>query len=443
LLKPHEERVYSDRRIRAGRRACFAVLFALQFAAWLLLIATLCSKPAFCAGESAPRPVVVGYVFPQNDLLQPGQIDARRLTRINYAFADLQQGLIVNGHASDDANLAALVALKRQNPSLTVLISVGGWFGSGGFSDLALSAASRAVFIRSADDYVERHQLDGLDLDWEYPGVPGAGNRFRPEDRQNYTLLLTGLRQSFDSLQKQLHRRLYLTIAAAASSEFIEHTEMDKVAKAVDTVNLMAYDYYEPPDDRLTGNHAPLFTDPADPKQVSADRSVRELEQAGVPAAKIVLGIPFYSRAWSKVPNIDNGLFQPGKSAPPEDAPVGDAVVALANQGFVRWWDSAAAAPSLYNSAAKVFVSYEDPQSIAEKCRYVLENKLAGVMFWNYEDDSSGTLLDAIDAGLGIGPGAQSGSTGPRPRGTEGPTAASPPSAPPSSALPPYATAPR
>ena len=106
MLKPHEERVYSDRRIRAGRRACFAVLFALQFAAWLLLIATLCSKPAFCAGESAPRPVVVGYVFPQNDLLQPGQIDARRLTRINYAFADLQQGLIVNGHASDDANLA-------------------------------------------------------------------------------------------------------------------------------------------------------------------------------------------------------------------------------------------------------------------------------------------------------------------------------------------------
>jgi chitinase len=122
---------------------------------------------------------------------------------------------------------------------------------------------------------------------------------------------------------------------------------------------------------------------------------------------------------------------------------VGDAVVALANQGFVRWWDAAAAAPSLYNSAAKVFVTYEDPQSIAEKCRYVLENRLAGVMFWNYEDDPAGTLLDAIDAGLGIGPGAQSGSTGPRPRGTEGPTAASPPSAPPSSALPPYATAPR
>jgi chitinase len=426
LLKPHEEQVYGERRIRASRRALFA---AWIFAAWIVSIATLGSKPAFCADVSAPRPVVVGYVFPQNDLLQPGQIDARKLTRINYAFADLEHGRIVNGHACDDANLAGLVALKRQNPSLTVLISVGGWFGSAGFSDLALSAGSRAVFIRSADEYVERHQLDGLDLDWEYPGVTGAGNRFRPQDRRNYTLLLAGLRQSFDVLQKKLHRRLYLTIAAGAFSEFVEHTEMDKVAKAVDTVNLMAYDYYEPSTDRLTGNHAPLFTDPADPKQVSADRSVRELEQAGVPAAKIVLGIPFYSRAWSKVPNIDHGLFQPGNPAPPEDAPVGEAAMDLENQGFDRWWDAAAAAPSLYNSAAKVFVSYEDPQSIAEKCRYVLENKLAGVMFWNYEDDPAGTLLDAIDAGLGISYSAQSGSTEPRQRGRAGQTTAPPPSA--------------
>lgn len=415
MLKPHEERVYGERRIRAGRGtrsqpwlpfsfpALSAARLAASFAAWLLLVAALSPKPAFCADEPSLRPVVAGYVFPQNDLLQPGQIDVRKLTRINYAFADVEQGRIVNGHASDDANLAALVALKRQNPSLTVLISVGGWFGSAGFSDLALSAASRAVFIRSVDDYIERHELDGLDLDWEYPGVPGAGNRFRPPDRQNYTLLLAGLRQSFDALQKKLHRRLYLTIAAGASSEFIEHTEMDKVGKLVDTVNLMAYDYYEPPADRLTGNHAPLFTDPADPKQISADRSVRELEQAGVPAAKIVLGIPFYSRAWSRVPNIDHGLFQPGKSAPPGDAPVGDAALALGNQGFVRWWDASAAAPSLYNSAAKVFVTYEDPQSIAEKCRYVIENKLAGVMFWDYEDDPAGTLLDAIDAALGVG----------------------------------------
>lgn len=427
-------RIEANHRILSG-----ASLFAL---------ACLCFCFVSRAETNAPRPVIVAYVFPRDSLLRDGEIAALKLTRINYAFANIKDGRIVNGFAHDDQNLASLVALKQTNPTLTVLVSVGGWLWSGAFSDMSQTRQSRAIFISSVVEFVGRNHLDGLDIDWEYPGLPGAESHFRVEDKQNYTLLLKELRKRFNQLEKELHRRLYVTIATGASSEFLAHTEMNKVKKFVDTVNLMAYDYYEPPDDRLTGNHAPLFTDPADPKQVSADRSVRELEQAGVPAAKIVLGIPFYSRAWSKVPNIDNGLFQPGKSAPPEDAPVGDAVVALANQGFVRWWDSAAAAPSLYNSAAKVFVSYEDPQSIAEKCRYVLENKLAGVMFWNYEDDSTGTLLDAIDAGLGIGPGAHSGSSAPRPRGTAGqtaalPSSASPPSAPPSSALPPYAPAPR
>jgi chitinase len=375
----------------------------------LLFILGFLSGPALLArtGAVAAKPVVVAYIFKRNDLIQPGEIAAEKLTRINYAFANLQGGRIVNGFTSDDQNLAALVSLKQENPSLTVLVSVGGWLWSGNFSDTALTEASRHLFIESVVEFVDRHQLDGLDIDWEYPGQIGAGNEFRPEDKQNYTLLLKELRKCFDKQEKKLHRQLFLTIAAGASSDFLAHTEMGKVQKYLDTVNLMAYDYYEPSSDAITGHHAPLFTNPADPKKISADRSVREFEQAGVPAAKIVLGVPFYGHVWGDVADVDRGLFHPGKPVPNAFAQYGNISATMLNHGFTRYWDTVASAPYLYSSERKIFVSYEDPESLALKSKYVLDHKLGGIMFWDYAGDSTGALLDTIDTGLWKNPGAQ------------------------------------
>jgi chitinase len=369
---------------------------------WLLLFAMCLAYSSLFASASEPtqQPVIVAYVFPQQTVLQPGDIAAHKLTRINFAFANLQGGKIVTGSASDAANMATLIALKRENPSLTVLVSVGGWLWSGNFSDMALTSESRRVFIQSVIEFIERYQLDGLDIDWEYPGMAGATNHFRPEDKLNYTRILAELRKQFNDEEKKLHRRLFLTIAAGASSEFLAHTEMAEVQKYVDTVNLMAYDYYEPDSDTSTGNHAPLFTDPSDPKKISADRSVQEFEQAGVPAEKIVLGVPFYGHTWGQVPDQNHGLFQPGKPIPNVEANYSNISANMLNHGFTRYWDAAASVPYLYSPAQKIFVSYEDPESLAPKCKYVLDHKLAGIMFWDYSSDPSGKLLDAIDMGL-------------------------------------------
>ena len=373
----------------------------------LLLILSYFCTPVVCARmKASPAKLeIIAYVFKRNDLLQPGEIAAEKLTRINYAFALIQDGQIVNGYAHDDQNLAALVGLKREYPSLTVLISVGGWLGSGSFSDMALTGESRGRFIDSVVVFIRSHELDGLDIDWEYPAQVGAGNRFRSEDKRNYTLLFEELRKRFDKEQKRLHRHLFLTAATGASGTFLEHTEMGKVQKYLDTVNLMAYDYYEPTDDATTGNHAPLFADPADPKRISADRSVREFEQAGVPAPKIVLGVPFYGHAWGEVEDIDHGLFRPGKRVPNAFTHYGDITATMITNGFTRYWDSAASVPYLYNSEKEIFVSYEDPQSLALKCKYVVDHKLRGVMFWDYAADPSGALLNTIDAVLWKKPG--------------------------------------
>jgi chitinase len=168
----------------------------------------------------------------------------------------------------------------------------------------------------------------------------------------------------------------------------------------IDQVNLMTYDYYEAGDDPTTGNHAPLFTDPTDPKKDSADATVRAFEAAGVPAAKIVLGVPFYGRMWQQVASVNHGLFQTGKPVPNGYAPYNVIKETMLGHGFTRYWDTQSNVPYLYKEEKQVFVSYEDPQSLAVKGNYVLTHKLGGVMFWSYFNDSSGELLGAIDQSL-------------------------------------------
>jgi chitinase len=349
------------------------------------------------ASRSQERPQIIAYIFPREAVIRPEEVAATKLTRINYAFANIKDGQIVAESPVDAPNFATLVALKQQNPSLQVLVSVGGWLWSGNFSDVALTRASRARFIDSVAAFIRQYKLDGLDVDWEFPAQIGAGNRFRPEDKENYTLLLEELRQRFDREQRELGRRLLLSVAAGSDTDFLAHTQMGLVARAVDTVNLMAYDFYEPDSDKITGNHAPLYRDPADPKGGSADKSVHDFETAGVPARKIVLGVPFYGHVWGNVGPANHGLFQPGSPVPHTFAHYGDIEPTLLQQGFTRYWDAAAEVPFLYNAQTKQFVSYEDPVSLGVKCAYVRREGLGGVMFWEYSADPSGRLLDAID----------------------------------------------
>lgn len=382
---------------REHQTAVFRLALAVILSGFALPL-TVQASPR--AGHQPPKLQVIAYIFPQKHVIQPGEVAASKLTRINYAFANIEDGRIAAESPADAPNFATLVALKQQNPSLEVVISVGGWLWSGRFSDMALTHESRARFIDSAVAFIDQYKLDGLDIDWEFPAQIGAGNRFRPEDTHNYTLLLQELRKRFDREQRRLGRPLLLSVAAGATSEWLEHTEMGQVARAVDTVNLMAYDYYEPGDEGTTGNHAPLYTDPADPRHISADRSVHEFEQAGVPAGKIVLGVPFYGHVWGQVSPTNHGLFQPGKPVPGAYAGYKNIVGSMLQQGFTRYWDAAASVPYLYNAQKQEFVSYEDPESLALKCAYVRKQGLGGMMFWEYNGDPSGALLNAIDQGF-------------------------------------------
>ena len=355
---------------------------------------------------SPPRPAVIGYLFPQDAVIDPATLAADKLTHVNYAFANVRDGRVVEGFAHDADNFRILGEVRRAHPHLRILVSVGGWTWSGGFSDAALTPESRRVFVTSAVAFVRRHDLDGFDVDWEYPGQRGNGNVHRPEDRESFTALMADLRAALDADGTQRGRRLLLTFAAGASSSFIEHTQMDKVQAAVDFVNLMTYDFRVAQVEKVAGHHANLFPQPLDDKQRSGDRSVREFLAAGVPAGKLVLGVPFYGRGWTNItmeatPAPATGLYRPGQPLTGRSLAYGRLAAELVDrEGYVRLWDAQAQQPYLWNAATRSLICYDDPQSLAVKARYIREHGLGGAMFWQYGDDSSGALLDALDRGL-------------------------------------------
>jgi chitinase len=348
-----------------------------------------------------PRYEVVAYVMaPQpGALLDVTTIAAAKLTRINYAFFILKDGVISERRDHDDDNLRALVSLKQQNPQLQVMLSVGGGSGSAGFSEMASTAEGRKKFVDSAMAMIEKFNLDGIDVDWEYPGYTHTpGMKVGPEDKQNYTLVLRDLRRRFDKEEKRLGRPLVTSSATGATQKWMANTEMGKAAKWMTSVNMMCYDWYAARE-KNTGHDSPLYTNPQDPKHISIDDAVKMNLKAGVPRRKLVIGIPFYGRRWTGVGSTNNGLWQP-VTGEGSGIQFWQTVPLVNSQGFVRYWDSVAKAPYLYNAQTQTFITYNDAEAEKARTAYVKRNHLGGIMFWQYSGDPENILLDAINSGF-------------------------------------------
>src|SRR6185295_10100418 len=159
-----------------------------------------------------------------------------------------------------------------------------------------VSAESRLRFATSAVALLREHSLDGIDLDWEYPGQDVAGIKARPEDKQNFTLLLRELREQLDASGGR-----YLLTIASADHEYFDHTEMDKLHVYLDWINVMTYDFFNSATP-TTGHHAGLYRSRfAAANDRDGDAAIEQHLAAGIPAEKLVLGAAFYGRAFGAV----------------------------------------------------------------------------------------------------------------------------------------------
>jgi GH18 family chitinase len=126
-----------------------------------------------------PR-IIIAYVTSGSDVMP----DPNSMTHINYAFGHVNQTFNGIDVANPD-RLHQISALKQQNPDLKVILSVGGW-GSGRFSEMAADSLNRTAFAADAKRVIDEFNLDGVDIDWEYPTSSSAGISSSPDDTDNY-----------------------------------------------------------------------------------------------------------------------------------------------------------------------------------------------------------------------------------------------------------------
>lgn len=186
---------------------------------------------------------IIGYVAGYEDF-DPALVDANKLTHINYAFANIINGKPKFGLDVDSIKISKLIALKKVNPNLKVLYSIGGWVWSDKFSHVAAFPKARQTFAKHCVVLMKQHGFDGVDLDWEYPGQRAEDNAFRPSDKENFTLLLAQIRKYLDEAEKVDNTNYLLTIATGADQAYIDHTDLGKAHESLDFINVMCYDYY-------------------------------------------------------------------------------------------------------------------------------------------------------------------------------------------------------
>ncbi|KAJ9073180.1 hypothetical protein DSO57_1019229 [Entomophthora muscae] len=392
-------------------------------------------------GAVQDEKVVVGYYVPWGKVA-PEALPYDKVTHINYGFGVLYKredptSIFVDRYydGSKMRTIKTLAAAK----GVKVLMSVGGWTGSQTFSLVARDPTLRAEFIERLLVFVRKNtkpewdtnpdgwDMDGIDIDWEYPGRGAAKCYvYDPDDSANYLLLLKELRAALDKEFPNDHK---LITAAVRVKPFDgpdgnPMTDVSAYAPYFDYVNIMAYDIMGPWSPTI-GPNAPFVADTTRGGDgFSFTQGIDDWLAAGFPPNKISAGLAFYGRSLISTVDMDqtpDNMYQPKELATPRgDASDSNEPNFFCNEGsaysgvykykylrqdalsspttamngYNRYFDNATQTPWLFNPQTKRFISYDDPQSIQIKVDYVKKKNLRGVMYWDMTQDYEDELLN-------------------------------------------------
>lgn len=304
-------------------------------------------------------------------------------------------------------NFNQLKQLKVKHPDLKMLVVLGGWSWSRWFSAAAATDDLRRTLVSSCIDLYIKGNLpmlkghggkgaaanvfDGIDVDWEFPGVQGESyNTVSPDDKRNFTLLMAEFRSQLNAMTKENGKKYYLTVAVNSTRGHMDHTEPAEYTKSLDWVSLMTYDFHGNWEKTGPANfQSNLYGDPTSPDggKNNIDSAVKNMLELGVPASKIVVGVPFYARGWSGVPAANNGLYQTA-AAPAKGIEEGvEFYSTLAARKLTRFYHPVTKQLWTYDDGT--FWSYDDPKVIRTKVAYVRKHKLGGIMSWALDQDDA------------------------------------------------------
>ena len=325
---------------------------------FITIIAAALAFNNVIAAEDCPQSVVIAYVTAGSDEVP----DPSLMTHINYAFGNVNETF--NGVTiQHPERLRMIVGLKAKNPSLKVLLSIGGWT-AGRFSEMAATAENRQAFASDCLRVVDDFGLDGIDMDWEYPTSSAAGISSSPDDTENFTLLMQELR-------RVLGPERLLTAATVCDAKYIDFANC---LQYMDFVNVMTYDMSNPD----THHHAALYPSPIS-GYCTGSQAVEARLKAGVPREKLVMGMPFYSKGRRADPGVDQYL-RTGQLP----------------EGYRECWSDEAQAAYIANEKGEFVWAFENVRALTAICQYILDHNLRGGMYWDYVSDKTGDFTKTV-----------------------------------------------
>ncbi|KAJ7169103.1 glycoside hydrolase [Mycena crocata] len=423
------------------------------------LPSTLSRKAAQQLGDvTAAATFLAAAYYPDwsADAFPPEGLDYSKFDILFFAFAVPNSSSTLTWDSGSQAILKRLVAsAKSSGRGTKIVLSVGGWGGSTFFHQAAGSAANRTTFVNALASAVSTFALDGIDIDWEYPNNPGAGNPFGSADAANLLLLLTALRTKLGTAK--------IISAAVTDLPWIGSNgsplkDMSAYAAQMTYANLMNYDIFGDWSD-APGPNAPLgnLCGSSSQPEYSAEAAFAQWTAAKFPASKLLLGLPLYGYVLNSTKTVLTGSFTSPEAVPqsddkpasgtatngvirgankrplqsPSPSKVGTAAVAANLQswwgqqipfssivssgalvkkangtygeggGFTMGWDDCSDTPFLFNTAQKTVVSYDDTFSITDKAAFAKSKGMAGCFTWSLDQDDGVTLQNAIRKALG------------------------------------------
>lgn len=341
------------------------------------ILATALFSPAKADEAPAEAYRSVGYV--RNNALEKfgADMDVSNISHLNYAFGHVNEDSVT---VDDDALIETLISLKDKNPDLKILISLQHVGDPTRFSRRCLTPEGRTLLVDQTMEIVDKFGFDGVDLDWEYPGINlWTLERTDEADTENFTALLQEFRD-------RLGEERLLTIACGADIPNQEYTDFAAISPILDFMNVMGYDYnWNKFGTAHHSNLLPASVGNGNP-EVYGEAGINSLLDKGVPAEKIVLGVPFY------------GYLNSGEDA---DARNYTQIKEMIESGEYTLEYDETTQQSYLAKDGEMALGFDDPVTLEFKADYVKENGLGGMMFWDYgHDDDEGTLRQAIWEGL-------------------------------------------
>eukprot|EP00257_Ricinus_communis_P007264 XP_002523518.2 class V chitinase [Ricinus communis] len=337
--------------------------------------------------SSAGQNVVRAAYWHYGTQFPVSEIDSTLFTHLFCAFADLdRQTYRVTIPSANQAQFSTFTEIvRRRNPSVKTLLSIGGGGGeavAAAFDSMASQANSRKQFIDSSIIIARSYRFDGLDLDWEYPDTTTK--------MANLGLLLTEWRAAIANESAVTgNAPLLLSAAVFRSSDYFTiDYPVQEISNSLDWINVMAYDFYGAGWSNVTGPPAALYNPGT---TVSGDYGVRTWIQSGLAANKIVLGFPYYGRAWRLANANDNGFFAPAVGAALTDAVSYEEINDLIDDDDATALYNATYVSNYYYSGT-TWIGYDDTTSISAKVTYIKDNGLLGYFAWQVAGDDDWAL---------------------------------------------------